>query len=617
MRLLPTLLLALICASSALTAANRPNVLWITCEDTGPQLGCYGDTYSVTPNLDALARKSCLYRHCWSNAPVCAPARTTIITGMYPTSLGAEHMRSMVKMPEGFKLYPEYLRAAGYYCTNNSKTDYNVEAPRNLWDESSNKAHWKNRKEGQPFFAIFNHTITHESQIRNAIDKADQIHDPAKVRVRDYHPDTPEVRKDWAQYYDRITMMDKLAGANLRELEAAGIADNTIVFFYGDHGSGMPRSKRWPYNSGLHVPLIVHIPEKWKALATPDFKTGGETERLVSFVDLAPTLLSLCGVDIPQHFQGTAFLGPKAGEPRQYVFGFRGRMDERIDMVRSVTDGRYVYIRNFMPHLPYGQHVSYMFQTPTTQVWKRLFDEGKLNEAQSHFWKEKPAEELYDLSSDRDEVRNIARSLDSQEPLQTLRAALDRHLVQTVDLGLVPEPELVQDPSRAPHDIFRDPNRYNVANTLAFARRVTDVRGFPEVTFQGLSPDAATSYRYWAVMDCLIRGQVGGLDRRHSLHDALKDESPAVRVVAAEALCRFGTDADFVGALPVLLDCANAEKHGAMTAVAALNAIDRLGDKAASIKDDIAKLPQKDRTSDARYQSYVPRLIETITGPAP
>ena len=362
-----------------------PNILWITSEDNGPHLGCYGDPYAVTPNLDGLAKRSLRYTRASSNAPVCAPARTTIISGIYPPATGAEHMRSMTRLPAGFKMYPVYLRELGYYCTNNSKEDYNLEKVGKVWDESGRKAHWKNRPDGKPFFAIFNHTISHESQIRNKINPADRIHDPAKVRLPAYHPDTPEVRKDWAQYHDRITMMDQRVGHNLRELEEAGLADNTIVFYYGDHGSGMPRSKRWPYFSGLNVPLIIHVPEKFKNLAPPEYKAGGSTDRLVGFIDLAPTLLSIAGKKSPAQMQGHAFMGRHTAPAQPFSFGFRGRMDERYDMVRTVFDGRHVYIRNYMPHKPYGQYLDYMFQTPTTRVWRDLYRAGKLNEAQSRF----------------------------------------------------------------------------------------------------------------------------------------------------------------------------------------------------------------------------------------
>ncbi|MFP6903014.1 MAG: sulfatase, partial [Verrucomicrobiia bacterium] len=283
-------------AVQAFAEQKLPNILWITSEDNGPHLGCYGDEYAKTPQLDALAGRGMIYLNAWSTAPVCAAARTTLISGLYPPSTGAEHMRSSTRLPEGFLMYPQYLRAAGYYCTNSSKEDFNLVKAGQVWDAGGRKAHWKNRPRGQPFFAIFNHTISHESQIRNAIPKVNVIHDPKKVRVPAYHPDTPEVRKDWAQYYDRITMMDARAGQNLKELAEAGLAEDTIVFYYGDHGSGMPRSKRWPYNSGLRVPLILFVPEKWKHLAPSDYKAGGRSDRLVGFIDFAPTLLSLAGV---------------------------------------------------------------------------------------------------------------------------------------------------------------------------------------------------------------------------------------------------------------------------------------------------------------------------------
>ncbi|MBZ0256690.1 sulfatase, partial [bacterium] len=331
---------------------DRPNILWITSEDNGPHMGCYGDSFADTPNLDSLAKKSVIYMNAWSTAPVCAPARTTIISGMYPPSTGSEHMRSMSHLPQGFKMYPQYLREAGYYCTNNSKEDYNLEKPGQVWDDSSKKAHFRNRADGQPFFAIFNFTTTHESQIRKRPHK--QVHDPNKVRVPAYHPDTPEVRQDWAQYYDKMTEMDAQAGEILAQLEEDGLTDNTIIFYYGDHGSGMPRSKRWPYNSGLSVPMILHIPEKYKDLRPPDYKRGGSSDRLVGFIDLAQTVLSLAGIKPPAHMQGHAFAGKYTQPEPEYAYGFRGRMDERYDMVRVVRNQQYLYIRNYMPHKIYG-----------------------------------------------------------------------------------------------------------------------------------------------------------------------------------------------------------------------------------------------------------------------
>src|SRR5690349_12808857 len=288
-----------------------------------------------------------------------------------------------------------------------------------------------------------------------------QVHDPAKVRVPAYHPDTPEVRQDWAQYYDQVSAADTDAGLRLRELEQAGLAGETIVFYFADHGSGMPRSKRWPYDSGLHVPLVVYIPEKFRSLAPADYVPGGKSERLVSFVDFAPTVLSLAGVQPPEWMQGHAFLGPFAAPPQPFVYGFRGRMDERYDLVRSVTDGRFVYIRNYMPHLIYGQHIDYMFQTPTTQVWKKLHDAGKLTAAQDIFWNRKPPEELYDLHADPDEVHNLAGSAEHYAIQAKLRQAQQDWARRIRDVGFLPEGErFTRAPGVSPYDLGHDDRKY-------------------------------------------------------------------------------------------------------------------------------------------------------------
>jgi N-sulfoglucosamine sulfohydrolase len=272
--LMKQLLTAALLLTSALpvSAQSRPNILWISAEDISPDLGSYGDGYARTPNLDKLASQGVRFAKAFSVAPVCAPSRSAIITGMYATSIGSHHMRSKAVPPAGVKAFPEYLRAAGYYCTNNSKTDYNFEAPPTnappvtVWDESSRNAHWRNRALGQPFFAVFNLIVTHESQIRTGKEefakntaglKPEDRHDPTQAVLPPYYPDTPIVRNDWARYYDLITAMDLQAAELLKQLEEDGVAENTIVFFWGDHGRGLPRAKRWLYDSGIHVPLIV------------------------------------------------------------------------------------------------------------------------------------------------------------------------------------------------------------------------------------------------------------------------------------------------------------------------------------------------------------------------
>ena len=601
-------------SSSLQETPSRPNVLWITCEDMGPHIGPYGDAYAVTPNLDRFARRAQRYDRAWSNAPVCAPARTTLITGMYPPSLGAEHMRSQVRLPDGVRMYPEYLRQAGYYCTNNSKEDYNL-APGRPWDESSPRAHWRNRKAGQPFFAVFNLTITHESQIRRRPHTL--IHDPSRVRLPAYHPDRPEVRHDWAQYYDNITTMDAQVGERLKELEEAGLADETVVFFYADHGSGMPRSKRWPCDSGLRVPLLIHFPDTWRKLAPPGYREGAATVRLVSFVDFAPSLLSLCGILPPEHMQGRAFLGRHAAGPRRYMHGFRGRMDERIDLVRSVTDGRFVYLRNYYPHRSQAQHVAYQFETPTTRVWREIFDSGKATPAQRIFWEPKAPEELYDLQSDPDEVRNLAAERRHGRKLEELRDEQRRWARDIRDLGFLPEGEIhSRAAGRAPFDLGGDGDLPlgRIQNTADLAAR-RDAGDLPELNKALTDPDPAV--RFWGAMGHLIRGRSAVDGAAAELERALDDPSPHVRGAAAEAVARSGREEARRKALAVLAKLADQSTAGVYAAIAALNALDELGPLARPVLPLLKPLAGRTEQAPPRMGTYVPRLLEKLLAPSP
>jgi len=589
----------------------RPNILWLTCEDMGPNLGCYGDSFATTPNLDRLAAKGLRYVNAWSNAPVCAPARTAIIVGMYPTALGAEHMRSEVAMPASLQMYPQLLRQAGYYCTNNVKEDYNLTKPGKVWDESSNKAHWKNRAPGQPFFAIFNFTVTHESQIRRRPHTLQ--HDPSRVPIPPYHPDTPEVRHDWTQYYDNITTMDRLVGERLQELEEAGLAEDTIVFFYSDHGSGMPRHKRWLYDSGLKVPLIVYIPEKFRHLAPPEYRPGGVSDRLVSFVDLAPTLLSLIGQKPPAWMHGKPFMGKFCAEEPKYMFGFRGRMDERIDFLRAVRSKRYLYIRNYMPHLPYGQHLAYMFETPTTRVWKALYDEGKLQPPATYFWEPKPPEELYDVTADPHQIHNLAGRPEFADVLNEMRSALREHILAVRDVGFLPEAEMHRRAAGTTiYEFAQDPERYPLERIYAMAERAAryDREAIPEL-LKGLK-DADSGVRYWAAMGLLIRGKDAVVPAAKELRALLADESPSVRIVAAWALAEFGNEDLRKEALECLVELSPADKNGAYTATFAVWVLDTLGAKAASVYPRLRDIPRRDPQAPARANSYVGRLLSHI-----
>lgn len=594
-------------------ASELPNILWLTCEDTGQELGCYGDPFSTTPNLDKLAQKGLRYRTVWSTAPVCAPARTAIITGVYPSSLGAENMRSMVRMPSFMKMYPQFLREKGYYCVNNNKEDYNVEKPGLVWDESSAKAHWKNRPEGKPFFSIFNYTMTHESQIRSRPYKLK--HDPSKVRVPSYHPDTPEVRYDWTQYYDRITEMDERAGAALKEIEESGLADSTIVFFYGDHGSGMPRSKRFPYNSGLNVALIVYIPEKFRHLAPTEYKPGGISDRPVEFVDLAPTLLSLAGIKKPEWMEGHAFLGKYIEPPPKYVFGGRARMDERYDLIRSVRNDRYIYIRNYMPFLIYGQHIGYMFQTPTTKVWKKLYDEGKLKPPQTFFWEPKPPEELYDLKNDRDEVKNLVNSPEHQEIIKELRNALKEHILTTRDTSFLPEPEMHSRASGTTiYEMARVPEKYPIERIYEMADRASNLKEEEIPNLIKGFEDSDSAVRYWAAMGLLMRKENGVKSGKTQLRKHISDASPSVRIACAWALGLYGDESDLNLSLETLKELASPEKNGVYVSLLALNAIDYLGHKGGGLKEYLKGINPVDKTAPARMREYVPRLLSYLIG---
>lgn len=432
-------------SAAPVSSAEKPNILWISIEDTSPKLGCYGDKYAVTPNLDRFASEGCRYTRCFTHAGVCAPSRSGLITGMYPTSMGTQFMRCKGVPPAYVKCFTEYLRAAGYYCTNNSKTDYNFDPPLTAWDESRGSVTWRNRPTKEtPFFAVINLTQSHESQVRlpeaelEARRKtlaANQLHDPDQAPLPPYYPDTPPIRRDLANLYDNVTFVDNLIGQILKDLADDGLVENTIVFFFGDHGDGLPRSKRWIYDSGTHVPLLIRWPGK--------LKPGSVNDELVAFLDFSPTLLNVAGVEIPKYMQGRAFLGENLTPPREYVYAARDRMDDALDMIRGVRDKRYHYIRNYRPDLPYAQRIAYMDEMPTMQEWRRLAAAGELKGPPAIFFQPtKPVEELYDAESDPYEVKNLAADEKFAPILSRLRAAHEKWRTDTADLGLIPEAEL-------------------------------------------------------------------------------------------------------------------------------------------------------------------------------
>lgn len=591
--------------------ADRPNILWISTEDHGPHLGSYGDEYATTPNLDAFAKRAFRYTKASSNVPVCAPARTTIISGMYPPSTGSHHMRSRVPAPDWLTFYPVYLQEAGYYTSNNSKEDYNLTTDDKGWDESSPKAHWGNAPKGKPFFSIFNYTKTHESQIRN--DNANPHHDPAKAPLPPYHPDTIEVRKDWAQYYDRLSEADDYFAMRMKELEEAGLADDTIVWYWADHGSGMPRSKRYAGWSGLHVPLIVHFPDKWKHLAPKGYAEGKTTDRLVGFIDFPATLLSLAGVTIPEYYHGNAFAGEQQTKDPQYSFGFRGRMDERPDSSRMITDGRYYLIRNHYTHIPHGQYVLYQQRTPTTAVWNQMFKDGKLNDIQSQFWKPHPREELFDLENDYHSINNLANSKKHQSIKRRLNKALDKHLTQTADLGFIPEP-FIQALAKAGEGISP------VASGRSMLKNAPDfgVSILKEIdlskAFAAKLKHPYSPVRYWALMQLLGSNNTPVYAyHEHLVVEALKDPEPIVAVAAAECLGSL-TDREAYKKIAVktLLEYAAFPGNELFLTVHALNALEHLKDQGIKLPDEARNLTQKHEDIPRFFDYYRPQVIERL-----
>lgn len=437
-------------------AAERPlNILWISCEDMSPKLGCYGDLTVPTPNIDRLAREGIRFTNAFCTAGVCAPSRNAIITGMYQTSTGGHNMRTLFStypektgLPKAYSIvpppqvraFPEYLRAADYYCTNNDKTDYQFEAPPTVWDEVSPKAHWRNRPESiakRPFFAVFNSVITHESQVWARANRPLRV-DPARVTVPPIYPNTKTVRQDIARFYTNVSEMDDWVGGLMKQLEQDGLLDKTIIFFWSDHGDGLPYVKREITDRGLRVPLIVRFPDG-------RFK-GTTRHELISMIDLAPTVLSLAAIQPPKHMQGQAFLGPYASKiPRKYVFAARDRLDSEYDRVRSVHDGRFQYIRNFRPELPPYMDIEYRKQQPMMKEMLTMRDAGQLNAVQMQWFRpDKPTEELYDIKADPWQLKNLTGEPQMATHLKRLRQQMDNWLTQTNDLGAVAEKELIR-----------------------------------------------------------------------------------------------------------------------------------------------------------------------------
>ena len=587
-------LLSLLGLCVGLQAADRPNILWITAEDMSPVLGCYGDKFAVTPNIDKLARESVRYTKAFASAPVCSPSRSCLITGCYPTSLSTQQMRSGFAIPKSMRGFPALLRAQGFYTSNNVKTDYNTgnyaDIIKASWNESSATAHWRKRPDkAQPFFSVFNLMTSHQSrsmvwpytrfkeEVQSTL-SASAIHDPKKVPVPPYYPDTPLIRRELARFYDCVTAMDIQVGAILKQLEEDGLAENTIVFFYSDHGSGMPRHKRALLDSGMHVPLIIRFPKKWQHLAPG--KPGTTTDRLVSFVDYAPTVLNLLGQPIPEAMQGEPFLGPNNAKPRRYVYGHRDRVDEVRDLSRSVRDERYLYIRNYMPHLGYNQPTAWPDSGEIRHDFYRMTNKEKMTAAQWHFaGPTRPVEELYDCQADPQNLKNLAGSEAHQKTLKRLRKAHRKHITQTVDLGFLPESEAWEMFSNKTGWELGQGGQVKMGSIHKAAAQVG--MADESVLTKNLRSKNA-NVRYWGALG-LAHHKALQIETKQLLRNALNDPSPAVRIEAANTLARAGDPKPAIRAL-----IKDLEHENLIIVTHAARTIELLGETALAAKAPMA-----------------------------
>ena len=539
----------LLAASAPLAAASRrrqsqerPNIVWFLSDDAFPYLGAYGDPVARTPTIDRLAAEGIRYESAYCDAPVCAPSRFTLITGLHSATAGpAHHMRAIAKMPSYIRGWPEFLRQAGYFTIETGspggpggapKRDYNaqidVEA---TWDLSRAGAHWRERPAGAPFFLYYTTLATHESTIFTH--RSGQTR-PEDVRIPAFLPDTPTTRADKAQYYDRIAQMDAELGRLVTDLEADDLLDNTFIFYSSDNGGVLPWSKRFANERGLRVPLIVRVPERWSQLAPA--RPGSVIEAPVEFTDLPPTAMALAGARRPDYMQGTPFLGRRRHrEEERYTYGQRSRMDERYDLQRTVRDERYVYIRNYLPHRPYGQHMAYMWQQKGYQEWEQRHLDGQVTPVQERFWDEKPAEELYDIWRDPDQVRNLAGEERHLRTLRRLRRALDEHLLEINDNGFIPEGSPLEG-----YEQSRAAGAYPLRRVMEVAATAIERDADNLDALVEWLGDDHEVIRFWAAQGLLMLKDAGQT-AVGALTDRLdNDSSPHVRVVAAEALARLG-----------------------------------------------------------------------------
>jgi arylsulfatase A-like enzyme len=540
------LLISLFLFSLALGAADRPNVVWIVSEDNSKHwLRLYEEGGAPMPRIEKLAEEGLVFQNAFSNAPVCSVARSTLISGSYAPRIGAQYHRrsALAPMPDGMRMFPHYLREAGYYTTNNSKTDYNLN-DKGMWDESSGNATYRNRKSGQPFFHVQNFGATHEGQLhfsKESMENDRTTTDPDSITVFPYHPNTPTFRYTYARYQDYHRNVDAEMGAFLDALKVDGVAEDTIFFYYGDHGGVLPRGKGYAYESGLSVPLVVYAPEKWRHLL-PE-KAGTRVEGFVSFIDFGPTVLNLAGVSVPGVMDGVPFLGKGVSSndlaSRDEAFGYADRFDEKYDLVRTLRKGKFKYMRNYQPFNFDGLFNEYRYRMLAYKDWKAQFDAGELNAAQRQFFESRPAESLYDIESDPHEVNDLAGDPQYASVLKNLRQRLTEKVKGLPDLSFLPEPVMLR-------DAMDNPVAYGQENKKRIAKLIDtadlSLQSFKKAK-KGIGKALASDdpvVRYWGLIVCSSFGEEASGFTKTAKAIASNDDDNLVRVRAAEFLGLIG-----------------------------------------------------------------------------
>lgn len=546
-------LLLLLC--SALThavAQQRPNILWITIEDTSPRfIGCYGNQAANTPTIDRLASEGVRFTNAFSTSTVCSPSRTSLITGVPTWKAGTGNHRSKYPIPDFIKGFPYYLQQAGYYTANNSKTDYNVANEKafiqEAWNESSNHAGWWNRAHGQPFFAVFNYNDSHQSrtmtwpyaryeeEVWNKLDDSERVTDET-IDVPPIYRDSPEIRKQLARIYNSLKLTDNKISTLLQRLHDENLADSTIIFFFADHGEGIPRGKTNGIAFGYRVPFVIWFPPMYRHLSP--WGTNAVSNELVSFEDLAPTLISLCGSEIPAYMEGRALLGPHRDAPPPYLVLSSDRSDNGTDLVRTITDGRYLYSRNYMAYMPELLYINYMEIGEIKQEMRRDLAAGALSPFQEGLFTPRSAEYLFDTAHDPWEMNNLAEDEHHRERVQTMRHAMGSRILRGRDVLFLPEYELAlhADCGKPPYQFRTDQQQYPL-DAILQAAELSGRRGADVANQQvSLLTDTNGVVRYWAALGLLCQSDETLIGFSDQLARALDDPYPPVRITAA-AIC--------------------------------------------------------------------------------